>query len=68
MDISALMKDVKAEAVPDKEWVLYDDTYLKPIKGNWTEIVGNMSETGAYPTVLLYDRLEPADEHNGESF
>ena len=62
------MKDVKAEAKPEKEWVLYDDNYLRNIPGNWTEIVGNMSRLRAYPTVLIYERLEAIDEHNGESF
>ena len=27
-----------------------------------------MSEVGAYPTVLFYERLEPAEDHSGESF
>ena len=68
MDLSALLKSVKEEANPENEWVLYDDNYLKPIWGNWAEIVRNMSEVGAYPTVLFYERLEPAEDHSGESF
>ena len=62
------MKNVKAEAEPDKEWVLYDDSYLKHVKGNWKEIVENMSRVNAYPTILLYEKLAAADDYNGDSF
>ena len=63
-----MMKQVKAEVKPDKEWVLYDDRFLSHILGNWSEVVENLSAIGGYPTVLLYERLDAADIHDGSSF
>ena len=62
------MKDVETEVLPTTEWVLYDDDLLKFVPGNWAEIVYVMSQTNAYPTVLLYEKLEVTDQYNGDSF
>ena len=62
------MKEVDAEATHSKEWVLYDDRLVKNVDGNWTEIVENLVRAGGYPTILLYEKLEPTDQHKGEAF
>ena len=63
LDFDRLMKFVSSEAKDDKEWVCYDDDFLKTMQGNWMEIVGELSRHGAYPTVLFYERLLTTDKH-----
>ena len=67
LDFERLMKFVSSEAKADKEWVCYDDDFLKTMEGNWMEIVGDPSRHGAYPTVLLYERLGTTDKHDFDS-
>ena len=67
LDFDRLMKFVSSEAKDDKEWVCYDDDFLKTMQGNWMEIVGDLSRHGAYPTVLLYERLLTTDKHDFDS-
>ena len=69
LDFGKLMKYVSAEAREVLEWICYDDDYLRPIPGNWAEIVEGMSKHGAYPTILIYERLFKSDQHEfGKSF
>ena len=62
------MEDIQTEATFDSEWVFYNDDWLRNIGGNWTEVVESMSAIGAYPTVLLYEKLETTDKYDSNSF
>ena len=41
-----------------REWVMYNDEYLKRMAGGWKSLVNDCVEIQAYPTVLLYERVD----------
>ena len=39
---------------------MYNDEYLKQIKGGWQTLVSECVEIQAYPTVLFYEKVDQA--------
>ena len=52
------------EVKNDTEWILFNDEKLSFVKDNWTGVLNDCIEKGAYPTVLFYEKL--ADDKGNE--
>ena len=47
-----------------QEWTLYDDAELVN-KGTWKDVIRQCIDITTYPTVLLYEQIDPSqDKYN----
>ena len=49
---------MEGEISRNTEWTMFDDTNLKSM-GTWLDILEHCYQTRIYPTVILYEKLDP---------
>ena len=49
---------MRSEISQDTEWTLFDDAEIVS-KGTWNDVVSQCIEIRTYPTVLLYEKINP---------
>ena len=49
---------MEGEISRSTEWTMFDDTNLKSM-GTWLDILEHCYQTRIYPTVILYEKLDP---------
>jgi len=54
------LQDMEREITKYTEWTMFDDNILES-KGSWADILEHCTQNRVYPTVILYERLDPGE-------
>ena len=56
--VSQDLKTMESEITKQTEWTYFDDAMIES-KGTWFDIVQHCTENRVYPTVLIFEKLDP---------
>ena len=52
------LQEMAGEITKETSWTLFDDNIVES-KGTWADLVEHCIQNRVYPTVLLYEKLDP---------
>ncbi len=61
------IKKMESEITKQTEWTLFDDSLIES-KGSWTDLVEHCIQNKVYPTVLMYEKLDPEERYPASKY